>query len=268
MADARKVTTRSAALLLCLGLLLGPPPAPAGDAPPGIAIIIDDMGYRLRDGRRAMALPAEVVYSFLPHTPHAPALARQARAKGSEILLHLPMEAAADNHLLGPGALTLAMDRDSLNATLRANLAAVPHAVGVNNHMGSLLTRQREPMTWLMEALRREGLAFIDSRTTAGSVASQAAAAASLPSAARDVFLDNVRETDHVRAQFRRLVATARRRGTALGIGHPHPVTLAVLASELAELEQSGVQLITLAELLARRGHAAAKEPALRAARQ
>ncbi len=226
---------------------------------------MDDMGYRLQDGRNALQLPAAVVYAVLPHTPHAPELAKLARERGSEVLLHLPMEATSQNHLLGPGALRLNMNREEFLRTLDANLAAVPGVTGVNNHMGSLLTRYAGHMGWLMQALRERGLLFVDSRTTAGSVAGRVAAAASLPAASRDIFLDNIQDPDYVRARFAELVALAHRRGHALAIAHPHAVTIDVLAMELARLADHGVELVSLSELLARQAPAL---PAARAARQ
>jgi len=117
--------------------------------------------------------------------------------------------------------------------------------------MGSLLTRHPGSMAWLMQAIGGYGgLFFVDSRTTRASVAQQLAKENGIPSMARKVFLDNTAETAAVRAQFRKLLADARREGTALGIGHPHPATLQVLAEELARLDEQGIQLLPVASLI------------------
>ena len=240
----------AAAGLLAAALVLG---GTAAAAPPAVAVLLDDMGNDPAADRAALALPGPLAYAFLPHAPHTRRLAELAHRLGKEVLLHLPME-AVERRPLGGGALTLDMDREALARTLRQDLAAVPHAIGVNNHMGSLLTRHPGHMTWLMEELARlGGLFFVDSRTTAATVAERMAAEQGLPHLRRDVFLDHDPRPEAVRAQFRRLVALARRRGTALAIGHPHPATLAVLREMLPDLEPLGVRLLPLSRLVQRR---------------
>ncbi len=239
-------------LFLALALLAGIQPRAGEDvlqSGPAVALLIDDMGYRLRLGRAALALQGPVAYSFLPHTPHARALAEQARAMGREILLHLPMEAEHDNHLLGPGALTRNMDRMQQELTLASDLASLPRVIGVNNHMGSRLTRDFSHMHWLMAGLRRRGdLLFIDSRTTADTIAGTVARQYGVATLSRDVFLDNQDDPEAIRVQFRRWLQTAWRQGQALAIAHPRPATLAVLARELPRLSRRGVRLVSLAQ--------------------
>ncbi len=234
--------------LLCLPAM----PATANDATPVISIIIDDMGYRLEQGRRALALPGPLSYSFLPFTPNGARLAETAHALGKEILLHLPMEAEHHNHLLGPGALRSDMDQVEIATRLRMALESVPRAIGVNNHMGSLLTTQADRMQWLMTAIHRHrGLFFIDSRTTSGTVAEEIALEQGIPSISRDVFLDDDLSPTAIAMQFHRLLDKAREQGYALAIAHPHPQTLALLAAELPDIEQRhGVRLIRLGRLV------------------
>ncbi len=215
-----------------------------------IGIVVDDMGYRYRDGVRALSLPHPLAYSFLPHAPYSAELAARAAALGKEVLLHLPMEARAHNAQLGPGALMLRMSRTEFLDTLNADLASVPNVIGVNNHMGSLLTAEREPMQWVMADLKRRGLFFLDSLTTGRTVAAGAAAAEHLPFLSRDVFLDNEPGSDYVRAQFRHLIDKARRNGHAVGICHPRPDTLVVLEDTLPALSDDGVRLLPMRELL------------------
>lgn len=231
-------------------------PARAQDEParptPVIGLIIDDMGYRLHDGLRALELPGPLAYSVLPHSPSGAALALRAGQGGREVLLHLPMHAQEHNHLLGPGALMQGMSREQFLATLDSDLAAVPNVIGVSNHMGSLLTRQPQPMQWLMQALKARGnLFFVDSRTSGATVAGRVATEAGVPLLARDVFLDNEPDHDYIRGQFFRLVEKARFNGSAIGIAHPKPETIDVLADLLADLPQIGVKLVSLQELLA-----------------
>lgn len=217
---------------------------------PSIAIILDDMGNQLTEGQRALALPGLVTFAFLPHTPYARRLAKRAHALGREVMLHLPMDAYGGNKL-GPGALTLHMTHDKFLETLRGSLAAVPYVAGVNNHMGSLLTRHPGAMQWLMQGLRDYGgLYFIDSRTSAVTVAAKVALENDLPTASRDVFLDHVRDPEAIRLQFQRLIQVARLRGKAIGIGHPRPETIDILLQELTRLDDYAVRLVPVSHLL------------------
>jgi polysaccharide deacetylase 2 family uncharacterized protein YibQ len=137
-----------------LGCLLWASTALGAEAPaPTLAIIIDDMGNTQGPGNTALALPGALTYSFLPHTRFARPLAERAHAAGREVMLHLPME-PDDRANPGPGGLTQDMTRAELERTLAQDLAAVPHVAGVNNHMGSRLTRHAETMGWLMDGLQ------------------------------------------------------------------------------------------------------------------
>ena len=218
---------------------------------PRVAIIIDDLGYRKTEGYRALALPGSVTYAVLPHTPYAEIFARQAHAAHKEVLLHLPME--SQNGLeLGPGGLTADMGEARVTEAVMVNLEAVPHAVGISNHMGSLLSAREQPLHWLMSALKssKRALFVVDSRTTPGSVMSRIADQHNVPSISRDVFLDHDLAETAIRQQLMRLVTHARTHGSALGIGHPHPQTLQVLETALPELEQHGVELVRVSELI------------------
>ena len=225
-----------------------------GVQPPAIALIIDDLGSQIAKGKRAIGLPGPVACSFLPGGKHTAELARLAHRNEKEVMLHLPMQALGQSLTRQHhGELTTDMPREDFLDTLARDIAAVPHASGVNNHRGSLLTQQTGNMGWLMQALHDHGeLFFIDSRTTRETIAQDMALAYGVPSASRNVFLDNDPSPDAVRAQFRELLDRARRDGTALAIGHPHPVTLNILAEELPRLEQQGVLLLSVSELIAR----------------
>lgn len=224
----------------------------AAETAPRIAIIIDDLGYQLEAGRRAIDLPGPVAYAVLPGTPYGQRLSRSAHEKGKEVLLHLPLEPVGHRGPAEPGTLMLDMSRMTFRATFADAIATVPFAVGVSSHRGSLLTRHPGHMGWLMEEIRsREDLFFIDSYTTHESIALQIAAESGVIATKRDVFLDHERTTDAVTREFERLKAMARKRGTAVAIGHPFPETLEVLRRELPKLCEEGFELVTISELIA-----------------
>ena len=244
-----------AATLVLVALLGARPVAADGAVPdtrPVIAIIIDDLGHTGGLGRRALALPGPVAASILPHTPYAGEFARTAHLRGKEVLLHQPMQATSNNDLLGPGALVEPLTEARLRERLYHNLASIPHVSGINNHMGSSLTRHTRAMVWLMRAIRdaEQPLFFIDSVTTGASVAHVVADAARLPTARRHVFLDHIVSEAHVRTQVERLKQFAQRNGYALAIGHPYAETLTVLEAALPQLADSGYRLVPVRELI------------------
>lgn len=218
-------------------------------SPPRIAIVIDDLGINLHDGRRALRLPGPVATAVLPHQSHSRTLALESRSSGKEVLLHLPMPGGNGNDA-GAGMIEPDMPPGELRAMLDFNLETVPNVLGVNNHMGSELTQLPEPMRRVMHDLSRRKLFFLDSMTSPKSVAAREARAAGLPTLVRDVFLDNDRNPAAIEREFDRLLALARRRGTAIAIGHPYPETLAVLERRLPLLRTAGIELVPLSALL------------------
>ena len=223
----------------------------AAEMAPRIAIIIDDLGYQLAAGKRAIALPGPVVCAILPGTPRAESLAVSAHNKGKEVLLHLPLQSVGHYGPFEPDAITLDMSREAFSATFSSAIESVPFAVGVNNHRGSLLTRHPGHMQWLMEDIQAtDALFFVDSRTTHESVALQIAMEAGVPAIKRDVFLDSDPDPEMVAKEFERLKELARKRGLAVAIGHPYPATLELLEREIPRLVEDGIQLVPLRELI------------------
>lgn len=216
---------------------------------PMVVIIIDDMGYHKKIGNELLALPMNLTFSFLAAAPYTRELEEKAFQMGRLVLLHLPMEPKSKEWDAGPGALLLHQSREEQARIFMQNLRAVPHAVGVNNHMGSLYTEHRESMDALMTLLAKEELFFVDSFTTAASKGLTAARAAGIPSAKRHIFLDNVHSQDKVCAQLKELVLRAEEQGWAIGIGHPNDATLAALTNCRDNLLKR-VRLVSVQELL------------------
>lgn len=239
------------AILLLNALLLGWQPTAVAESA-RIVLIIDDMGYSASLGQRALQLPGAVTYAFLPFTPSSVALANDAHARGKEVMLHAPMAAQRGNRL-GPGALVPDMGVVEFHAVTQSIIDAVPHVRGVNNHMGSELTGQVEPMQWLMTNLSQRGLYFVDSRTNPYSVAQKLAALNGIPHLRRDVFLDDDNTPAHISQQFDLLLARARAQGLAVAIGHPRPATLAILEQKLpAALARSDITLVPASKAVQR----------------
>ncbi|GAA3974421.1 divergent polysaccharide deacetylase family protein [Allohahella marinimesophila] len=248
-------------------LLLALPPFAAAEVPsvlemeaggydeaplPAIAIIIDDMGHDNGNGREVIALDAPLTLAFLPHRAATGRHAAEAHRQGKEIMLHMPMQNIY-SMALGEGALTEDMSDLQIKATLQNALDDIPFVSGVNNHMGSLLTQDRRAMSAVMTIIQQARippLYFIDSRTTAQTVALNTALDHDIPAMKRDVFLDHVVEREEIRFQFKRLISLARKNGTAIAIGHPYRETIDVLREELALLGEAGVTIASVSGLM------------------
>jgi polysaccharide deacetylase 2 family uncharacterized protein YibQ len=235
---------------LCLGLIaLGYWLSASTQAEARLAIIIDDIGYNQTQSERAARLDGQFTLAILPFTPHGLSSAQLAHNHGKELMLHLPMS-ALNHQALGKGALVSGMDKAAFLSTIRQNLSSIPHLKGVNNHMGSRLTQEPEPMQWLMAELRPRGLYFIDSRTSAQTKAFDIAQNHQVPSLKRDVFLDDSHEPKAIAQELNRAIKLAHDRGAAIAIGHPYPATLDILENIAPLLQKQGIRLVYASQLI------------------
>ncbi len=216
---------------------------------PKISIVIDDLGDNSIIARQLLSLPGKLTAAILPRTPHAKFISKFATKNGHEIIMHLPMEAFTRPDLLGPGALFSSMDKTTINQTFDLDAASIPHIIGFNNHMGSLLTEDAEKMRWILEQAKSRSFFFLDSKTTKSSVAENLAQEMGVPSIGRDIFLDHSVELSSIEKQFAKLKRIARKNGQVVVICHPYPETLQFLSQNLASLEGE-FELVGLSELL------------------
>ncbi len=216
---------------------------------PRIAIIIDDMGHRHQVGRDLIALDMGLSFAFLPFTSHTRSLMNLADQHGSDILLHLPMEASSQQWDPGPGGLYTGMTRAAIIAQVQKDLQDVPRAIGVNNHMGSKFTSDKASMQAALTPIKAQALFFLDSMTSSQSLAYTTAQELGIKTGRRDIFLDNEQNDAKIKSQLEKLIQRAKKNGTAIGIGHPYPATLATLKKEQWWL-QSQVEIVRVSELV------------------
>lgn len=228
---------------------LRPSPALKGQGA-RIAIIIDDVGPSEPAFRQALKLPAEVTLSFLPYAKGVRQEALAAREAGHDTMLHLPMEPLGGENP-GPDALTTAQDDESLREKLSINLNKFDGYLGVNNHMGSRMTMDRNKIRIVLEGIHEKGLFFVDSRTSARSVAGQVAQELGVSSVSRDVFLDDTPTPAAIRAQLAQAEQIARHKGGAVVIGHPHSVTLQTLTEWIPQAKSAGYAIVPVRQLIA-----------------
>jgi polysaccharide deacetylase 2 family uncharacterized protein YibQ len=233
-----------------------PPPhrpagAPAARHPARIAIVVDDLGNDDGAVRRLARLAQPVAGAVLPGLPGSAPAARALVEAGKEVILHLPMEPHGYPQVRpGPGVVERAQSEEEIGRTFSRDLASVPGAVGVNNHMGSAATADPRVMRVVLRAVADRGLFFLDSRTTDATVAGDLARELGVPSASREVFLDRVATQAAVRGALEELLRRARLDGAAVGVGHPYPATLEVLEEELPKLAGRGIQVVNPSELM------------------
>ncbi len=215
-----------------------------------LAIILDDLGNDRGAAEAIFALPYPLTISVLPNHLHSVEIAEEAHRRGYQVMLHLPMESVGqgrpESQELRPG-----MPAKDVSALVNEFLRAVPDVSGVNNHQGSESTTDVALMDELMPVLRDRKLFYIDSRTTAATVAFDAAQRAGVQSAFRNVpFLDDVAEVSAVRKQLQLALRGAHEKGEAIAIGHPHPATLKALKEVLPDAQAQGVHLVFASELV------------------
>ena len=224
-------------------------PGPAPQA--RVAIVVDDLGRSVTQADRLLAIGAPMSYAVLPFEPRTREVVARLAAAGAEILVHLPMEAdGGDNP--GPHAILERLDTRRIAARTEQAIAAVPGAVGLNNHMGSKITADESAMRAVLGVVARHGLFFLDSRTTVETRAFDWARDLGIPAARRDVFLDDDLDAGAIAEQFHRLLELARANGAAVAIGHPHESTLTVLEREIPRARAAGVEFVPVSYLLER----------------
>jgi uncharacterized protein len=214
-----------------------------------LALIIDDCGQWVDIERGYIALPVPLTLSVLPHVHAAAQIAQEAHDAGKGVMLHLPMEPLSGIYP-GPGEIKTSMSDEQVAAQVQDDLAQVPLAQGVNNHEGSKASADPRVMRDVMQVLAQHGdLFFVDSRTNAASIGAQEATAAGIPTASRDVFLDNKEDVAYSEEQLREAAAIAVRTGSAIAIGHPRATTLEAVRDMIPQLQAQGIDFVLVQSL-------------------
>jgi polysaccharide deacetylase 2 family uncharacterized protein YibQ len=217
---------------------------------PRVAIVIDDLGLDRPRTERVISLPSAVTLSFMAYSGDLAQLTAAARRNGHEMIVHVPMEPVSAKMDMGPNGLATNQPRDEVLRRLDWDLGRFDGYVGINNHMGSRFTGDAEAMSWVMDELKSRGLMFLDSRTIGTSIGAKAAATAGVPFAERDVFLDDDQSASAVQQRLKDVETIARKRGSAIAIGHPHDATIDALITWIATLQQKNIVLVPLTDIV------------------
>ena len=216
---------------------------------PVMVIVIDDLGESQTALRRLLSLDFPVTCAFFPYGSHTPSGAETAHRAGREIIVHQPMEPLGYPSVRpGKDALLVTMGKDTITRMVRTGLDRVPHAVGLNNHMGSRFTQDRERVGAVLRVVEERGLFVLDSLTHAKSVFYDEAERYDLKRLQRSVFLDVQAEHRAVLAALQKTERLARLSGQAIAIGHPLPATLSAL-EEWQHTRDKKIRLVRLSDL-------------------
>ena len=216
---------------------------------PAIAIVIDDMGVDRRRSAQVIKFQGPLTLSFLTYAKHLKGQGERARAKGHEVMLHVAMEPGSTKVDPGPNVL-LVRDRPEVTLKrLRWGLDQFTGFVGINNHMGSKFTSHSASMQIVIDELKLRQLMFLDSRTSGRTVGGKLARIAGVPYAERNVFLDHDDDVEKIKSQLKAVERVARRRGSAIAIGHPRDATIKALEEWLPSVAKEGFQLVPISAL-------------------
>ncbi len=217
-----------------------------------VALIMDDMGNSLETLDALLALGRPVTVSILPYSAQAAETARIAHERGLEVLLHLPLESVNNHEDMAQteGLIMAAMTEPAIVAAFEASYDRVPFAAGTNNHMGSRFTAERDLMRAILRPIKERGLFFVDSRTTAKTVALDEARAMGILATQRDVFLDADEDRGRIRGRLIELFQKDRKKGWAVGICHPFPETLEALRTSFGLVDAYDLEAVPVSKLV------------------
>ncbi|HCO48934.1 MAG TPA: hypothetical protein DIT55_05750 [Spirochaetaceae bacterium] len=219
---------------------------------PTLIIVIDDAGYNLDQLRPFLALPFPLTIAVLPQVDQSVEAARIAAEAGKEIILHQPMQALGGNDP-GPGAILLDMPVEEAASLTASNLDSLQRAVGMNNHMGSAVTRHEPLMGAILDLVKRRGIYYLDSRTVPDTATAVLCLELSIPYWERDVFLDNTGDKQSILHALEEGKKIASARGASVLIGHVWSAELAQTLMDIyPQLYEEGYSLSTISKYMIR----------------
>ncbi len=253
------------AAVLCAGMLIGAFPAQAGGFDPlevnrpaksvsrQIAVVIDDFGNGMKGTEQMLDLPIKLTVAVMPFLPTTKRDAEAAHVKGHDVIVHLPMEPVRGlKSWLGPGSITTDLTDEEIRKRVEAAIADVPHAIGMNNHMGSKATADKRVMRVVLQVCKEKGLFFLDSRTSYKTVVPKIAEEIGIATLHNDVFLDDVYTQNHVLHQISVVKKFLAQNERCIVIGHvgaPGLFTSSVLKNSIPDLQSKAV-FVRLTQLL------------------
>ncbi len=214
-----------------------------------LAIVIDDCGSDMTTLEKLNKLPIPLTYSVMPNKPHTTESAQSGYQAGRKIFVHLPMQplnvSSSESVFIGPD-----MSDNNVKSTTNELLDQVPHAIGMNNHQGSMATADTRLMKDVMSVMKKRKLVYLDSRTNSTSVGEQTAASMGIATSRNNLFIDNDADVSAIKQRLRQGGEIAKSNGSAIVIGHCRPKTAQALSEMVDELHKEGIDIVFVTELM------------------
>ena len=216
-----------------------------------LAIIVDDCGYDIKSVRRLTDVGLPFSYAILPYKDFSNDALEVIKNTGNVPMLHLPME-PSNRSAMSEGKSTICTDmkEKEIRALTRKAIDSLPGVVGVNNHQGSKATTDKRVMETVLREMKKSDLFFVDSKTIGTSIARDMAREMGVKTARNDVFLDNSKDIEEIRAQVYKAIKLAEENGSAIAICHARPATVAMWEKYANEFRKSGVKFVHVTEVL------------------
>ena len=215
------------------------------DRKPRIALIISNLGLSETYTKAALELlPEDITLSFSHVAPRLKNWVREARQKGHEILLDIPMEPIGFPKN-DPGRATLLTSSNEVE-----NLNRLEHImkqaggyVGLLGTLGTKFMLHSETFLPVLKSIKQRGLIYVDSRSTSRSLGPELASSIQLPKAFNNVFLDKEPSQEKIKSKLDELERIALKRRFAVGIAQPFPITIEILSRWTKRLKTKQIAL-------------------------
>ncbi|MGN7350845.1 divergent polysaccharide deacetylase family protein [Paenibacillus sp. 2003] len=243
-------------IVIYAGISVGGPTVAASESTSNhnrLAIIIDDVGNDMKGTAEILAMPVKLTVAVMPFLPTTKKDAIAAHEKGMDVIVHMPMEPKKGRpEWLGPGAITSNLTDEEVRSRVEKAIDDVPHAIGMNNHMGSKITSDKRIMSIVLDVCKERGLFFVDSRTNFRSVVGELAVSKNMPPVGNDIFLDDQNSKQLIRKQLDLAAQRAIDKNICVVIGHVGHSgmnTSAVIRESVSRL-QNQVQFVGIGDLV------------------
>lgn len=219
-----------------------------------LAIVIDDFGYDGDGSEDILALPVPVTVALMPFSSATEKDYQQILEAKKEVIIHLPMEPLVGKpSWVGENGIFLSLSEEEIKNRVQQAVDKIPEATGLNNHMGSAIMEDRRAFSAILDVVKEHNLMFLDSVTTANSLAEELTKERNIPLLKRDVFLDGTTDICVVKENLKKAASVALKDGSAIAIGHVGPeggkITAKAISDLAPELEKQGIEFVTLSQL-------------------
>ncbi|MEZ0536583.1 divergent polysaccharide deacetylase family protein [Caldicellulosiruptoraceae bacterium PP1] len=220
-----------------------------------VALVFDDAGMDENEVKKLLDLKIPFDVAIIPFLPFSNKIALMCHNSNKEVLIHFSMEPeTGDASWLAPRSIMDKTPDDEIEKTFKDALVNIPYAKGFNNHMGSLLCKNKRIVNKLVTLAKDSLLFVLDSKTTPKSLFEPICKEHKVSYIGRDIFLDNKNEVLSIKSQLNLLKNTAKKKGYAVGIGHLGPeggiTTITAVSEMIDEMKKEGIEFVFVSDII------------------